>query len=88
MKRTLRYLLPILLLSGMTFFGCPDKKAADSDKGTVEEEVTEKGAIEEWTDKTAKEAVDRMQKPIDQARDLQGQTDDRSREMREKLGEE
>ncbi len=87
MKRTLRYVLPILLLSGMTFFGCPDKKADAPEKATVSEEADKKGAIEEWTDKTAKEAVDRLQMPIDKAKDAKGQTDDRLREMREKMGE-
>ena len=87
MKRTLIHALPILLLSTMTFLGCPDKKTEDPDRGTVAEEAAEKGAIEEWTDKTAKEAVDRLQKPIDQARGAKEQSDDRSREMEDALGE-
>ncbi len=70
----LRYVLPILLLTGMVFLGCPDKKTAES----------EKGRIEKWTDKTAEKAVDALQGPIDKARAVKGQADDRSRDMTDK----
>ena len=78
MEKSLRYALPILLLTGMVFIGCPDKKTAES----------EKGAIEEWTDKTAKDAVDELQKPIDKARALKEKTDDRLRDMTDKLNDQ
>lgn len=77
MKKMLRYALPILLLTGVTFFGCPNDKTSESEKGT----------IEKWTDKTAKEAVDKLQKPIDKARALKEQTDDRLRDMTDKLND-
>ncbi len=78
MRKILRYALPILLLTGMTFLGCPDKKTAESEKGT----------IEKWTEKTAKEAVDKLRAPIEKARALKEQTDDRMRDMTNKLNEQ
>ena len=74
MKKMLRYAFPILLLTGVTL-GCPDNKTDES----------EKGAIEGWTDKTAKDAVDKLQKPIDEARALKEQTDARMRDMKDKM---
>ena len=78
MERLLRYALPILLLTGAAFIGCSDKETPES----------EKGVIEKLTDKTAKDAVDKLQEPIDEARALKEKTDDRLREMTDRLNEQ
>ncbi|MEE8400369.1 MAG: hypothetical protein V3S89_15265 [Desulfobacterales bacterium] len=78
MEKIRRYALPILLLVCVIFFGCPDKKAAEP----------EKGAIKQWTEETGKKAVDKLQAPIDKARVLKEQTDARMRDMKSKLGEQ
>lgn len=78
MRKMLRYALPVLILICMTFLGCPDKKTAEP----------EKGAIEKWTEKTGKEAADKLQAPIDKARAVKGLSDDRTRDMTDKLSEE
>ena len=75
MGKMRRYALPVLLLICMTFFGCPDKKTAEP----------EKGAIEKWTEKTGKEVADKLQAPIDKARALKEQTDARMSDMTNKL---
>jgi len=77
MKKLLRCALSILLLTGVTL-GCPDNKTEES----------KKGEIEKWTEKTAKDAVDKLQKPIDEARALKEQTDARMRDMKEKLDDQ
>lgn len=82
MKKTIRYLLPVLLFSSMIFIGCPDNKTIESEK-----ETTQEGAIEKWTEKTAKDAVDQLKEPIDNARALKVQTDDRLSDITEKLNE-
>jgi len=98
MNKTLQCLLSILLLACITFLGCPDNKTAESQKKSTEEataekdttgkDTSDKGAIEKWTDKTAQEAVDKLQKPIDKARALKEQADDRLKEMTDKLPEQ
>ena len=75
MFKSRQYALPILLLTSMVIFGCPDKKTAE----------TEKGAIEKWTEETGKEAADQLQRPIDKAREAQDQMDSRSDDMRDSL---
>ena len=57
MKKKRIVILLILIFFGATFFACADK-AEDS----------EKGAIEKFTDKTAKEAVEKIRTPINKAR--------------------
>jgi hypothetical protein len=78
-----QYALPILLLSSMVIFGCPDRKTAETEKGTAE-----KGAIEKWTEETGKKAADHLQRPIDKAREVQEQMDSRLNDMKVGLNEQ
>ena len=57
MKKTLIFFVLVLLLSGPTFIACSNNKRADSEKGT----------IDKMTDKVAKEAIDKIRVPIEQA---------------------
>ena len=75
MKKMLIASVTMLLLGCAVFFACSDNKKADS----------EKGAIEKMTDKTAKEAVNRIRTPIDKAQSVKNQQDDRLREMEKTL---
>lgn len=77
MKKMLIASVIMLLLGCAVFFACSDNKKADS----------EKGAIEKMTDKTAKEAVNRIRTPIDKAQSAKNQQDDRLREMEKTLKE-
>ena len=57
MKKRLMIFVFVLLLSGPNFIACSNNKRADSEKGTI-------GTM---TDKVAKEAVDKIRAPIEQA---------------------
>ena len=94
MERMLRLSVPVLLLAALAFLGCPDKDTAAPDKGQSAETETVKApdpgndADGKWPDEVAKGAVEKLQKPIDEARDLKGIADDRLRDMTDKLGEQ
>jgi hypothetical protein len=64
----------VALVSGM-FGACSNKK----------EPADKKGAIEKFTDKTARDIVDKIHAPIDKARSAAKQGDDRIKEMDEVL---
>ena len=89
MEKTLRYTLIFLLFIGITGFGCSDKSADKPVPATIEEATEtvekEKGSIEEWTEKTGKEVVEKLQSPIDDAKDLQEKADDKLDEMKKQL---
>jgi hypothetical protein len=71
MKRVLSYcLIGVMMFSG-AFWGCSDKK----------EPAPEKGAIRKMADETAKEAVNQIRTPIDKARSVAQQQEDKAKEM-------
>lgn len=75
MKRILSYcLIGVMMLSG-AFWGCSDKK----------EPALEKGAIKKMTEETAREAVNQIRTPIDKARSVAQQQQDKAKEMDDAL---
>jgi hypothetical protein len=75
MKRVLSYcLIGAVLVSG-TFWGCSDKK----------EPAVEKRAIKKMTEETAREAVNQIRTPIDKARSVAQQQEDKAKEMDDTL---
>ncbi|MBF0204482.1 MAG: hypothetical protein HQK67_09260 [Desulfamplus sp.] len=75
MKKVFFYFIMALMFtaSSITISGCSnDKKEDDSKKGAVSSEQeavsSEQGAIKTLTDKVAKEAVSRLNTPIEKAR--------------------
>ena len=77
MKTMLLYSVIALLVSSATFLACSSNKEAESEKGTIE-------AV---TDKTAKEVVRRIRTPIEKARSVKNQQEDRLSDMEETLKE-
>ncbi|MGD8520758.1 MAG: hypothetical protein PVF56_06400 [Desulfobacterales bacterium] len=75
MKKRIVILL-ILIFSGTTFFACTDK-AADKTGNS------EKGAIEKFTDKTAKEAVQKIRTPMNKARAVKTTGENKMKNMDE-----
>ncbi len=78
MKRVILYMGLGIVLSCAIFLGCSEEKKAE----------TEKGKIEEFTDKKAEELVDYVRKPIKKARDVNDMAKKRAREMDESLEED
>ena len=78
MKKIVLCVVTVLLLSGAGFLACSKDKEAES----------RKGAIEEMTDNTAKEIVDKIQAPIKGARSVKDQQEDRSKEIEKALKEQ
>ncbi|MDL1977528.1 MAG: hypothetical protein LWX52_05430 [Deltaproteobacteria bacterium] len=76
MKEMLLCFVVAVLLGSTAFFGCSNDKEGKS----------EKGAIEKLTDKTAKEVVRIIRTPIDNARSVKNQQENRFRNMEETLG--
>jgi hypothetical protein len=75
MKKILPYcLIGMVLLSG-AFWGCSDKK----------EPAAEKGAIKKMTEETAREAVNQIRTPIDKARSVAKQQEEKNKEMDDAL---
>lgn len=79
MKKKRIIILLILIFFGITFFACADK-TANSDKGA---EDSDKGAIEKFTDKTAKEAVNKIRTPINKARAVKTSSENKMKNMDE-----
>jgi hypothetical protein len=76
MKRALSYcLIGVVLVSG-AFWGCSDKK---------EPALEKKGAIKKMTEETAREAVNQIRTPIDKARSVAQQQEDKAKEMDDTL---
>jgi PBP1b-binding outer membrane lipoprotein LpoB len=75
MKKILSYILIGAMLFGGAFWGCSDKK----------EPAAEKGAIRKMTEETAKEAVNRIRTPIDKARSVAKQQEEKNKEMDDAL---
>jgi hypothetical protein len=71
MKKILSYCLVGMILLGGVFWGCSDKK----------EPAAEKGAIRQMTDEAAREAVNQIRTPIDKARSVAQQQEERNKEL-------
>ncbi|MBA7682846.1 hypothetical protein ES703_91201 [subsurface metagenome] len=67
-----------LLLGCATLFSCSNNKEAES----------EKGIIETFTDKTAKDVAGRILAPMEKARSVKDQQEDRFSDMEENLKEQ
>jgi hypothetical protein len=80
MKKKRIVTLLILIFFGATFFACADKAA---DKA----EDSEKGAIEKFTDKTAKEAVEKIRTPINKARAVKTTGENKMKNMDEMVNQ-
>lgn len=72
MIKFLLYCCLLLLLGGAVYYALSPEKAG-------------KGTIDEMTDKAAQEMVDNIRTPIDKARTLQKQEEDRVRESEESI---
>ena len=71
MKKVLSYCLIGAALIIGAFWGCSDKK----------EPGPEKGAIKKMTEETAREAVNQIRTPIDKARSVAQQQEDKAKAM-------
>lgn len=78
MKKILLYPAIVLFLFCATFFAC-------SNNG---DEESKKGRIEKMTDKTAKDIVDYIQTPIENARSVKNIEEDRQNAVEENLEEQ
>jgi len=78
MKKMLRVSIIVLLLGSTTFFSCSNNKEAES----------EKGIIKTFTDKTAKDVAGRILAPIEKARSVKDQQEDRLSDMEESVKEQ
>lgn len=75
MKRVLSYSMIGVVLVSVAFWGCSDKK----------ESALEKGAIKKMTEETAREAVNQIRTPIDKARSVAQQQEDKAKKMDDAL---
>ncbi|MEE9537287.1 MAG: hypothetical protein V3V51_07575 [Desulfobacterales bacterium] len=71
MTKMLLYSVMVLFLGSVTIIACSDNKEIESEKGT----------IEKMTDKAAKEMVNKIRTPIDKARSVKNQQEDRLNEI-------
>jgi len=78
MKKMLLVSIIVLLLGSATLFSCSNNNEAES----------EKGPIETFTDKTAKDVAGRILAPIEKARSVKDQQEDRFSDMEESLKEQ
>ena len=78
MKKMLMFSIIVLLLGSTTFFSCSNNNEAES----------EKGMIETFTDKTAKDVAGRILAPIEKARSVKDQQEDRLSDMEESVKEQ
>jgi hypothetical protein len=75
MKKALSYgLIAAMLLSGV-IFACSDRK----------EPAAEKSAIKKMTEETAREAVNQIRTPIDKARSVAQQQEEKNKELDDTL---
>ena len=78
MTKMLLYSVMVLFLGSVTIIACSDNKETESEKGT----------IEKMTDKAAKEMVNKIRTPIDKARSVKNQQEDRLSEIDETVKEQ
>jgi hypothetical protein len=79
MKKMMTYCVLGLLLGGAALLACSNNTETESE--------SEKGTIEKMTDKAAKEMVNRIRTPINKARSVKDQQEDRLDDMDESLKE-
>jgi hypothetical protein len=70
LKNLLAGCLILVVLAGGAFWGCSDRK----------EPGTEKGVIQKMNEATAKEAVNQIRTPIEKARSVAKQQEEKNRE--------
>jgi hypothetical protein len=75
MKKTLSYGLIAAMLFGGVIFACSDRK----------EPAAEKGAIKKMTEETTREAVNQISTPIDKARSVAQQQEEKNKELDDTL---
>ena len=75
MKKALSYGLIAAMLLGGVIFACSDRK----------EPAAEKGAIKKMTEETAREAVNQIRTPIDKARSVAQQQEEKNKELDDTL---
>ena len=78
MKKMVLFTVMALLLGCSTLFSCSDNKEAES----------EKGMIETFTDKTAKDVAGRILSPMEKARSVKDQQEERFSDMEESVKEQ
>jgi hypothetical protein len=78
MKKLLLYSAMAFFLLGAMLFSCSNNQEAEE----------EKGAIDEMTDKAAKEMTDRITVPLERARQAREAVDEKYSDMEENLREE
>ena len=78
MKNIFLYSVIALILCTAVFFACSNNEEAEKEKGT----------IEKMTDKTAKEMMDRIRTPIEKAKSVKNQQEDRLSDMEETIKEQ
>ena len=93
MKKAIRIITPLMLVFCMAFMGCPDKKAAETETGVAEtapaqEEAMDKGAVEQMVEETAKEVVDAIEQPIEQAKEAKEAVESRIEDMTKQVGDQ
>jgi hypothetical protein len=79
MKKMMTYCVFALFLGGSGLLACSNNKEAEAE--------AEKGRIEKMTDKAAKKIVNRIRTPINKARAVKDQQEDRLNDMDESLKE-
>lgn len=78
MKKMVLFTVMALLFGCSTLFSCSDNKKAES----------EKGIIKTFTDKTAKDVAGRILAPMEKARSVKDQQEDRFSDMEESVKEQ
>ena len=78
MTKMLLFSVMVLFIGSAVFIACPDNKDAESEKGT----------IEKMTDKAAKEMVNKIRDPIDKARSVKDQQEDKLDEIEKTIKEQ
>jgi len=76
MKRVLSYCLIWVMIFSGAFWGCSDKK---------EPALENKSVIKKMTEETAREAINQIRTPIDKARSVAQQQEDKAKEMDDTL---
>ena len=92
MKKKRLIILLVLIFLGAAFFACSDKAADNAAENAAENvgeqaEDSEKGVIEQFTSKTAKEAVKAIRTPINKARKVKTRGENKMSNMDEMVNQ-
>ncbi|MGD9057024.1 MAG: hypothetical protein PVJ41_12530 [Desulfobacterales bacterium] len=79
MKKKMIFAFMALLLGCVGLWACSSRNDSESDL------ESQKGVIEEMTDKAAQKAINRIRTPLDKARTAANQEEDRMNDMDESL---